>query len=122
MILSGQTKFRTGKIAGVLLLLTVIGALPLAAFVRADDKSDKMSAEEQVRDAILRRVAQIDELRHMGLLLASKQAEVTKLTTDIARIKRRIDELRLKEKEAIRDAALNAAERLSDRLFSRNGN
>ena len=106
----------------MLLLLTVIGALPLAAFVRADDKSDKMSAEEQVRDAILRRVAQIDELRHMGLLLASKQAEVTKLTTDIARIKRRIDELRLKEKEAIRDAALNAAERLSDRLFSRNGN
>ena len=71
MILSGQTKFRTGRIAGVLLLLIAIGVLPLAAFVRADDKSDKKSAEEQVRDAILRRVAQMDELHHMRRLLAS---------------------------------------------------
>ena len=49
MILNGQTKFRTGRIAGVLLLLTAITVLPLAGAVRADDKSDKKNFNERLR-------------------------------------------------------------------------
>ncbi|MHC4398509.1 MAG: M56 family metallopeptidase [Planctomycetota bacterium] len=49
MIVGGQTKFRTGRIAGVLLLLAAIAVLPLAGVVRADDKSDKKSFDERLR-------------------------------------------------------------------------
>ena len=49
MILSGQTKFRTGGIAGVLLLLAAVAVLPLAGDVRADDKSGKKNFNERLR-------------------------------------------------------------------------
>ena len=49
MILSGRTKFRTGRIAGVLLLLSAIAILPLAGVVRADEESDKKSFEARLR-------------------------------------------------------------------------
>lgn len=49
MVLSGKTKFRTGGIAGVMLLLTAIAVLPLAGVIRADDKSDKKSFDERLR-------------------------------------------------------------------------
>ncbi len=119
MILSGQTRCRIGRIAGLFLLLSTVAVLPLAAVVRGDDERDKKRAAEQVRDAILRRVAQMDELHDMRLLLASKQAEVKKLTTDIAGIERRIEKL---NREAIRDAILSAAGRAIDQLSPRQGN
>ena len=49
MILSGRTKVRTGRIAGMLLLLVAIAVLPLAAVARSDDKSDKRSFDERLR-------------------------------------------------------------------------
>lgn len=62
MILSGQTKFRTGRFTGVLLLLAAIAVLPLAAVVRADDKTEKKSFDER-----LRRLEQlVEELVHSG--------------------------------------------------------
>jgi hypothetical protein len=47
MILSGRTRVRTGRIAGMLLLLVAIAVLPLAAVARSDDKSDKRSFDER---------------------------------------------------------------------------
>ena len=49
MILSGRTKVRTGRVAGMLLLLVAIAVLPLAAAVRSDDKSDKRSFDERLQ-------------------------------------------------------------------------
>ena len=49
MILSGQTKFRTGGIASVLLLLVAVAVLPLAGAVRADDKPGEKSFNERLQ-------------------------------------------------------------------------